>query len=341
MAAKAGEGSNKVTYYYFVSLIYPFREQSLENAMREIELAFPFKKPVGEFDLLRTSDKELFFAFHFENSEAANRAKSIHFGAVRTSEVDTECILPDCHSYFEAAELSLVFIAQADYDVAIKAGIEAGVKAGIEAGINAAPPVEQLLSEAERLKEGAEVRKIQRLNTLPELACNTFLRSALSTKLQGLGFECVVSGNTALSHAPLSKYFESRPDLVIYHRHKLLAATAVIDSETIDEEDTLMGAVTENKLNSGDVEAQLLAEMEKVAGELVSKYFEKEGEVKVIKKIEIYGLIITLPDRCRVRMLIMDFVKNSSCVHLGSESLTVTDGFNRLITQLKSKVQDE
>ena len=355
MAKKAGVGGNKVKYYYFVSLVYPFREQSLEDAEKEMDDAFP-KQPVGEFKLLRSSAKELFFAFNFKNSEAANKAKSINFVAVRKNEVDTERILPrETVSYFRVTELSFMLIAENDYDVAIKAGIKAGIEAGVKAGIEAATTtpsveaatvVEQLVSKsevAERLEEGAIARKIPRQIPLPELARNAVLRSALTTKLQDLGFECEVSGNTPLSHAPLSKYFNSRPDLVIYHRHKLLAATAVIDSDTSDEEDTLMGAVTENKLSSssGDVEAQLLAEMEKVAGELVSKYFQKQGEVKAINKIEIYGLIITFPDTCRVRMLQMDFVSKSSCVHLGSESLTVTDGFNRLVTQLKSRVQDK
>ena len=397
MAAKAGVRDNKVEYFYFVSVMYPFREQSLENANKTMEVGFRYEQPEGRFKLIVTTDKELVFAFHFKNSEAANKAKSLDFSGVREMEVETEVILPelkvnDFH-YFLVTELRFMLLTENDYDVAVEArveavkarieagfnarieagvkagieaaieagietrvqaGIEAGVKAGIEAAtttppLEAATVVEQPLQEAECLEEGAKVIKKQRL-IRSEMACNDILQDVLSAKLEEFGFECV--GNSALSHVPMSKYFNSRPDLVIYHREKLLAATAVIDNETNDEEDTLMGAatndeddtlmgvVTENKKNSATVEAQLLAGMEKVAGELIYKHFRKKSG-EVVNKIEIYGLIITYPDTFKVHLLKMDFVSNSCCVHVGREPLTMADGFNRLVTQLKRRLQCE
>ena len=84
---------------------------------------------------------------------------------------------------------------------------------------------------------------------LPEVAHNYIIQEKLTEKLEAFGFEVVGNKGTITSSHPvrLSRYYKSRPDIVIYHSKKLLAA--IINSGESDAEadpSTLVGAITEN-----------------------------------------------------------------------------------------------
>ena len=90
------------------------------------------------------------------------------------------------------------------------------------------------------------------------------------------------------------------------------------------------------------MKGQLLAGMDKVAGELVHKHFctpGSETENKIFNKIEIYGLIIYHETSdCSVHRFEMDFDKERSKLENGKQRLPLIEGFSRLVTQLQCRL---
>ena len=115
------------------------------------------------------------------------------------------------------------------------------------------------------------------------------------------------SSIAGLDNSQASKYFRSRPDLVMYKENRvyIVMENEPASDETSEESTdktttitttTLQGAMTENKKTiQGDVVGQILAGMEKVAWDLAFKQL-RSGKVpkekRVFQHINIYGLVV-------------------------------------------------
>lgn len=136
-----------------------------------------------------------------------------------------------------------------------------------------------------------------------ELTRNKILMENISEQAIGKGYS--VSTNTSSgiegynSSYKTSRYHLSRPDLTIFHPKSYSAYLLMTKDDEDDETDRgmrmdfLQAGTTENKLTTGgggDGLPQLLAGMEKIAGDL-SKYHLKTKK-KYFDLVWIYGLLI-------------------------------------------------
>ena len=104
---------------------------------------------------------------------------------------------------------------------------------------------------------------------------------------------------------------------------------------------TLKGGVTENKCqDDADSLGQLLAEIDKVAGDLAFKNFQDgnlSDEERIFKFIEIFALTINFnQETCHVYKLKMDFIETCSTLYIGKRVLSLNEGLNRLFRLLAS-----
>ena len=117
-------------------------------------------------------------------------------------------------------------------------------------------------------------------------------------------------------------YYASRPDLVIYHRSRLVAAIITAAKQQDDDQDEddkdgstiLTGGVTENKKGAHfDIRGQLLGRMAKCAGDIAWHFIRTTRDNPIFHGIELYGLCIYLEKRfCTAHKLKMDFIKHES-----------------------------
>ena len=104
--------------------------------------------------------------------------------------------------------------------------------------------------------------------------------------------------------------------------------------EEIGEEIGLFASVSENKLTNTDPRAQLLGNMEKLAGVLAYHHLKSLG-CKGFRYITIYGLIITYElDESTSYKLTMDFLTNTSQLLVEHGKLSVEHNINRLMCQM-------
>ena len=119
---------------------------------------------------------------------------------------------------------------------------------------------------------------------LDEMTKNRITCAAVRRKAEKMGF--IVTTNTSGSgDSRASKYYNSRPDLAMYKENcgyivmETSACEELTDETTTATTAALHGDITENKnkINS-DVEGQLLAGMEKVAGDLALQELSSRKE---------------------------------------------------------------
>ena len=120
------------------------------------------------------------------------------------------------------------------------------------------------------------------------------------------------------------------------------ALVTAYDSQEEEEEDdvTLTAGVTENKLRgSNNALGQLLASMEKVAGDIAyQNIVNGPEERKVFRCITIFALSIDfVKDECKVYKLEMDFSGRRSKLYVGDKALDLPDGVNRLFGALQQR----
>ena len=176
---------------------------------------------------------------------------------------------------------------------------------------------------------------------LDETTKNRIVCAAVRRKAEKMGF--IVTTNTSGSgNSRASKYYNSRPDLAMYKENcgfivmESSACEELTDETTTATTAALHGGMTENKnkINS-DVEGQLLAGMEKVAGDLAYQQL-KQAKEKVFQCIYIYGLVIDFENlKCKPYKLTMDFVSNSCILSIGRQELDLDDGITRLVSKLE------
>ena len=99
----------------------------------------------------------------------------------------------------------------------------------------------------------------------------------------------------------------------------------------------------ENKVkmsgDSSNITGQLMAEMEKVAGDLASIYLQDTAvpdEKKEFQYIELIGFVTDFAKSiCKVYKLVMDFYNSKSTLYSGEQELESNDALNRLILTLE------
>ena len=184
---------------------------------------------------------------------------------------------------------------------------------------------------------------------LGEYAINQLICEQIADTAKSKGY--IVRTNKSVFNVSctnkVSKYF-SRPDLVIYHPNRLRASIITAPCEEEPEESshpsdeiepnvTIRGGTTEHKQDiSGtkDIMGQLLAGMEKVAGEIALEYIQT-SDSPIFTKIEVYGLIVDLEKQvCTAHKLSMDLDTNSSSLKSSAEELGFSEGINRLLETL-------
>ena len=176
-------------------------------------------------------------------------------------------------------------------------------------------------------------RECVRVTELKELTLNELVKNQISQVAGALGYVVETNKSKLFQHLGstshnTSIYSTSRPDLFLYH-HKINQAYIVSDKETI------LAATTENKNDDATPLPQLLANMEKVAGD-VAWYWLRSSTQKVFKHIVILGLAIDFQKRNSLAYkLKMDFEVGVSTLYIGDEELPLEDGINQLFASLE------
>lgn len=286
----------------------------------------------GNFVLKRVTRDHDVFVFEFEEPDAASKATWSQF-IVTLANKSTDKILPSVEIIIKFSFQIMMAERVAEYCEKLLSGIE-DMK-----NDKSDDKVDEAKSTVIALKE--ETNKA----ILPcvEITRNQIICDMIVPRATEMGY--IVKTNTSAavegeSPWPVSKFFNSRPDLVIYHPQKLQACLVVSDEESDtesleDEKVTLRSGITENKnVTKRSGKAQLLAGMDKVAGDIASEYTRRYE--KLFDEIVVYGLIMKLDDeKCSVHKLIMDFNTHVSTFESGKEEILIVDGVNRLLKVLE------
>lgn len=135
----------------------------------------------------------------------------------------------------------------------------------------------------------------------PEVAFNAALFDQINKVAQMKGYQVFANKSNTTNTVsckpfPVSTYFNSRPDLVLYQDTDCRAYLVKYNSKEPEEEEEVT-LRAESKLHI-DVEVkvlgQLLAEMEKVAGDLAIRHLASKNAPrnKVFHVLEIFGFVI-------------------------------------------------
>ena len=335
---------------YYVDINYPFVCTTKDEAEDKLEWYKGLqggKVPQGTWILARVVDPVYYYKFF--SSRAANKSKSIDF-IVANLPVDTDKILPRAQKGYVAIQLNLYTENQLqDY---CKCQLQDHCKSLLSTIQQSAPDQvgEVLLQLQKELKDTAQ-GEIPNLSlapypqpyNYPETALNVVFTNTITEFCEQNGYKVYGDQSRIIecNNPQASKYFASRPDLVLYNPRKLHGVICVLTVEESEQEpepeEALIGAISESKLNAKEVMGQLLGGMEKVAGDLAYEYIRNSANFRQFNKIQLTGLVMDYKkDECEVHELIMDFEKNSSRLYSGQQKLRISDATNRLISKLES-----
>ena len=343
-------------YYYFVNINYPFLSQSEDEAKRNLELAKEVNSSVrfdgAQFAMIANwKGCEFYYLYQFKHSIPASKAVRTDFAATIEYEESGE-ILPRTEHTTICIDLQLTTVA------CVTAAATAAATSAVES-------VCELISKSsENVFDKQSIITIIR-NEVPsildfsvqpppvpvqlpheeleldEMTKNRITCAAVRRKAEKMGF--IVTTNTSGSgDSRASKYYNSRPDLAMYKENcgyivmETSACEELTDETTTATTAALHGGITENKNKINcDVVGQLLAGMEKVAGDLALQELSSRKE-KVFQYIYIYGLVINFETlKCKPYKLTMDFVSNSCKLNIGRQELDLDDGITRLVSKLE------
>ena len=163
---------------------------------------------------------------------------------------------------------------------------------------------------------------------------------------------CVYTNTSKVLHdtRAISMFSSSKPDLMMFHRDN--PETGVVcqrnveveeDMETEETEEyvTLSGMASENKLDHhvfNSPVAQLLGNMEKVAGEMAKVFITKDTcTMEKIELFKIYGIIINYKtNSCEPYLLTLKLTEPSyTMLQKGSENLEIHTALQRILACLK------
>ena len=296
------------------------------------------------------------FLYEFQNSLEANKAKLNDFTVMRVT-VDTDKLLPPIK---ERGAYVCIDIRMVPISEVVKAThqIFDDVKCLIDSTPTQDFGKDQVATRLDELRE-ARVNDVSMLRGMqvPEIANNKFLSDIVTQKARDMGY-MVTTNKSSLTgtSSKASKYFLSRPDLVLYHPDKCHGCVIIAEesSETQSDETPsapsspqtrviLKAGLTEKKpyQNSSDTLGQLLAGMEKVAGDMTWMHLTHGGislKVKVFEQIELFGLIVNFEQlKCQAYKLKMEFDNNRSTLYAGNEELELNQAINRLLATLEEE----
>ena len=176
------------------------------------------------------------------------------------------------------------------------------------------------------------------VSTATAVRHNSMIYNQIAAIAHAKGY--IVESNRSKTQGELtkrvSKYYASRPDLLIYHPADLRAAVIAPDPAQSGYEEADQGDADKDEVTlRGGSEGQLLGGMEKVAGEVALGYLI-QGHEKLFNKLVVYGLILNFQDSvCTAHKLTMDFDTYNSVFETGNEQLEIVDGLNRLLRAMK------
>jgi hypothetical protein len=351
-------------YYYFVNVNYPFVAESLAEACKLVEMAKKHNQgnifTKAQFKCVSRPPGYELYLYQFGKSIPANDAKEIDF-CPSVTKVESDVIFPVAKSnFFPSIDLELTPVSVATKVVtdvtteAFSAFSESVCK--MITDFREGGDRSELISAVQN-QTSIQLQHISPGQLFPpmkfnELTTNSMLVDVLSTKAECLGYTVTTNKSGSGTVAKASKYYNSRPDLAIYQEDcayvviKAAPASDETSEESTDDEttttNTLIGGVTENKIKvSGNV-GQLLAGMDKVAGDLAYQQLRNGGlspERRVFQQVKIYGLIIDLEDRkSKPYVLNMDFIMKSSELCCGRQELDLATCINRLLSCLECKI---
>ena len=203
------------------------------------------------------------------------------------------------------------------------------------------------------IKAQAVKKMLPAASKVPENMFSELILHQVKEVAERMGF--IVASNTSVvgkdKTKPFSQYYKSRPDFVVYHPKQTVAwviqPTVQADKEEMDVEQdnahaTISAGVAEFKLKVGDNLGQLLAGMEKVAGDVAYEVLRKDipAAEKAFETINIYGLLCDFTIReCQVYKLELDFVNTKSTLSKGDEDVPLATAISRLIATLQSATE--
>ena len=314
----------------------------------------------GEFMIVSTdADHNLFYLYQFEKSKVANQAKKIDF-IVADQSVPTRTILSDesRRSHLVSIDLELTTMSDAEKarKEACKTALEIGAKCVLTevsklftttltttydpATVLAQIDIDSLVASMVAAAPAISPVPV----TVPENMCNRMVQYEVTRVAKGMGF--TVKSNTSVGDTetqPFSQYYRSRPDLIIYDK-EVPAAVVVhttVQTEEMDEQDhphvTISAGVAECKLRVGNNVGQLLAGMDKAAGDVAYEHLTKNipAAKKKFDIIEIYGLLCDYATRSsQVYKLQLNFLKNTSTLLQGNEEVPLATGMTGILATL-------
>ena len=141
-----------------------------------------------------------------------------------------------------------------------------------------------------------------------ELTTNTELADAVAKVMGQFGYVMTHNQSAILySENPrVSRFYSSQPDMAIYHLSKHCAAI-IVDGTDAEPGVTVTVAATESKRQPNrDSVGQLLAGMEKVAGDIVFLHLSHCSTL--LEYVNAYGLMIDYSTlKCSVYQMLLDF----------------------------------
>ena len=340
---------------YYVNIDCPFVCTTKDEAEDKLEWYKRLKGevPQGTWILARMVDPVYYYKFL--SSRAAKKSKSVDFIVVALP-VDTNKILPRAQKGYVAIQLKLYTESQLQ-DHCCKSVLS--VVQGLLAQQSAPDQIGQVLLQLQKELKDTAQGAIPNLSlppypqpyNYPATALNVVFKNTITEFCEQNGYKVYSDRSRIIefNNPQASRYFASRPDLVLCNPCKLHGVICVLIEEEGEvegeqepgPEQALIGAISENK-HARDVLGQLLGGMEKIAGDLAYEYIRSSAKFQQFNKIQLTGLVMDYSeDECEVYELTMDFEENLSTLYSGQQKLCISDAANRLISKLESAQKNE
>ena len=320
-------GVYKEAYYYFVSIDYPFACTENET---DGKLAYYEKcrsKVKGSWVVARMFEPAFYYFKFSETAKPASQSTVTDFNFT-TIDVNTDEIIPPTQERYVSIQFRLYTESQ------VKQMLQDTFQE--MAGLLSVPdqePSQVLVQIEHKIKEATSaIPALPKPYDFSESAMNIIVKQVVEfCEQHQYRVYSEQSTITTIGNRQASRYYTSKPDLVVYSPKKLRGVVIVKEEETEEENPASMEGEPKK-----DILGQLLAGMEKVAGDITFEYLSHPDSQR-FRKIKITGLVIDcLKDECDAYELIIDFVQNISTLLRGNKKVNISDAVNRLLSRLET-----
>lgn len=275
-------GVYEEAYYYFVSINYPFACTGNET---DGKLAYYEKcrsKVKGSWVVARMFEPAFYYFKFSETAKPASQSTVTDFNFI-TTDVNTDEILPPTQERHVTIQFRLYTESQVKQIVQDTFQEMAGLLS-----IPDQEPSQVLVQIQHKIKEATSaIPALPKPYDFPESAMNVVVKQVVEfCEQHQYRVYSEQSTITTIGNRQASRYYTSKPDLVVYSPKKLRGVVIVKEEET--EEENLAFAEGEPKK---DILGQLLAGMEKVAGDITFEYLSRPDSQRFCK-IKVTGLVI-------------------------------------------------